>query len=169
MFPIMMIFTLVIARALTSYDSRTNKGKFIVINNPTLAKILIEKDDFYTRRKVQKKDRNKMNLMGFILYIANLVLILSTIILACSPPIPCEPYELDSEKMYLYADTWNMKIIIIFSMILLCAEFVCIAVYMCKENKRTDEKTSKVLVYATATFLILISMAIIIVMVLDLF
>ncbi len=169
MFPIMMIFTLIIARTLTSYDSRTNKGKFIVINNSTLAKILIEKEDFYERRKVQKKDRNKMSFMGFILYIANIVLILLTIILACAPKIPCEPYELDSAKMYLHADTWNMKIIIISSMILLCAEFICIAVSMFKENKRIEGKFAKVLVQATAIFLILISVAIIIVMLFDLF
>ncbi len=169
-FILFLVFDLIAARVLAPYDSRYDKGKYILIKNQKIAKILIDKQLFWERRNVQKKDRNKMSISGCVLYIANFILIFVAIVLACTPKIPCVPFVLsDEESVYLYADTLNEKIVAICSIIVLCMTFIGIAVSLFKENKLIDSKTARILVYATAIFLILISVAIIIVMLFDLF
>lgn len=170
-FVIFLIFSLISARILTPYDSRYDNGKYILVKNKKIAKILIEKQLFSDRRNVQKKDRNKMSIMGFILYIANALLVFVSIILVCSPKIPCTPFELsDEETVYLYADTLNEKVIAIFSIVVLCMSFIAIAVSMFKGNKQlVESKIEKFLVYAVAVFMILLGVAIIAVVLGELF
>lgn len=169
-FILFLVFSLIVARTLTPYDSRYDKGKYILIKNQKIAKILIEKQLFWERRNVQKKDRNKMSITGFVLYIANFVLIFVAIILACSPKIPCVPFVLsDEETVYLYADTLNEKIVAIGSIVVLGMTFIGITISLFKENSFIDSKIARALVYAAAVFMILLGVAIMGVMLVELF
>lgn len=169
-FILFLVFGLIVARTLTPYDSRYDKGKYILIKNQKIAKILIEKQLFWERRNVQKKDRNKMSITGFVLYIANFVLIFVAIILACSPKIPCVPFVLsDEETVYLYADTLNEKIVAIGSIVVLGMTFIGIAISLFKENSFIDSKIARALVYAAAVFMILLGVAIMGVMLVELY
>lgn len=169
-FILFFVFGLIVARTLTPYDSRYDKGKYILIKNQKIAKILIDKQLFWERRNVQKKDRNKMSICGFVLYTANFILIFAAIILACSPKIPCVPFVLsDEESVYLYANTMNEKIVAIGSIIVLCMTFIGIAISLFKENTFIDSKIARALVYAVAIFMILLSVAIMALMLVELF
>lgn len=169
-FVVFLVFGLIVARTLTPYDSRYDKGKYILIKNQKIAKILIEKQLFWERRNVQKKDRNKMSISGFVLYIADFTLIFIAIILACSPKIPCVPFVLsDEETVYLYANTLNEKIIGIGSIVVLCMTFIGIAISLFKENHFIDSKIARALVYAVAVFMILLSFTMLVLMLVELF
>ncbi len=170
-FVIFVIFSLITARSLTPYDSRYDKGKYVLIKDKRIANILIDKELFFDRRNVQKKDRNKMSIIGFILYVANALLICLSMILACSPKIPCEPFELSTEDdIYLYGDTLNQKFIALFSMILLCMSFIGFGISMFKGNERLAEnKPTKFLLNSVAIFMILLGFAIILVVLVELF
>ena len=94
-----------------------------------LAKILIEKESFFDKGKYTlKKDRNKMSIVGLSFYLCVIFIVALTLFFCLLPKIPCEPFEFDATKMYLYADTLNQKRPIILSIILLCSEFVYFAV-----------------------------------------
>ena len=111
MLPIALIFTIIFARIGTTYDSRNSRGKYITIKNKALAKLLIEKEHFLDKGKCTlQKDRNKMSIIGLIFYLCNLFIIILTLILLLLPQIPCEPFEIDATKIYLFADTINTKI-----------------------------------------------------------
>lgn len=114
---LLWVLTLVIARCASTYDSRIHKGKYVVIRNKTIAKYLIEKHiDFGKGRQTLKKDRYKMSVFGLVIYLGVLFLILLSIILLLVPKVPCEPFLVDSEKLFFYADTVNEKIPVCLSM-----------------------------------------------------
>lgn len=147
MLPIVLIFTIILAKICTTYDSRNLRGKYIIIKSNTLAKVLIEKECFLDKGKYTlQKDRNKMSVAGLIFYLCNLFIIILTVIFLFLPKISCAPFEIDVTKMYLYADTINSKIPIVFIMILLCAEFIYFAVLLFQYKKEIEQKLIKVLV-----------------------
>ena len=148
MLPIALIFSIVFARICTTYDSRSSRGKYITIKNKTLAKLLIEKEHFLDKGKCTlQKDRNKMSIIGLIFYLCNLFIIILTLILLLLPKIPCEPFEIDATKMYLFADTINTKIPICFTMMLLCSEFFYFAIMMFRYIKNVEQKWIKALIF----------------------
>lgn len=151
MLPIALIFTIILARICTTYDSRNSRGKYIAIKNKTLAKLLIEKEDFLGKGKYTlKKDRNKMSMIGLIFYLCNLFVIILALILLLLPQIPCAPFEIDAPKMYLFADTINSKIPIILTIILLCAEFLYFAIMLFRYIKNIEQKWIKTLVFVSS-------------------
>lgn len=141
MFPIQLIFALIFARICSCYDSRISKGKYVTIKNNTLAKILIDNEHFFYRgKRTLKKDRNKLSIAGMIFYLCVVFIVVLTFIFLLLPQIPCEPFELDSTKIYLYADTLNEKIPIIFSIILMCVEIIYIAVLLFQYRNEIAQK-----------------------------
>ena len=157
MLPIALIFTIIFARISTTYDSRNSKGKYITIKSNALAKVLIEKECFLDKGKYTlQKDRNKMTVIGLIFYLCNLIIVILTFILLLLPKIPCKPLEIEATKMYLFADTLNSKIPIIFTMILLCAEFLYFAIMLFRCIKDVEQKWIKTLVFVVS---IIIGMA----------
>lgn len=162
MLPIALIFTIFFARISTTYDSRNSKGKYITIKRNTLAKVLIEKECFLDRKYTLQKDRNKMAVIGLIFYLCNLSIIILTLILLILPQIPCEPFEIDATKMYLFADTINSKIPIILTMILLCAEFLYFAIMLFSNIKKVEQKWIKTLIFLSSIIIGLVSGAVII-------
>ena len=169
MLPIALIFSIVFARICTTYDSRSSRGKYITIKNKTLAKLLIEKEHFLDKGKCTlQKDRNKMSIIGLIFYLCNLFIIILTLILLLLPQIPCEPFEFDASKMYLYADTLNQKIPIILSIILLCSEMLYFTVLLFRCKKEIEQKWIKTLVYVSSLLMGLVSLIVILEMIFEL-
>ena len=141
MFPIQVLIVFLFARMLSCYDSRISKGKYVTINNKTLAKILIDNEHFFYRgKRTLKKDRNKLSIVGMIFYLCVVFIVVLTFVFLLLPQIPCETFELDSTKMYLYADTLNEKVPIIFSIILMCVEIIYIAVLLFRFRKEIEQK-----------------------------
>ncbi len=156
--PILLVFLLVIARICACYDSRISKGKYITVKHDRLAKILIEKEHFlYKGKHTLKKDRNKMSVVGFIFYLCVIFLVVLLLIFLLLPPIPCTPFMMDATGLYLFADTLNQKIPIIFSIMLLCSEFIYFAVLLFRYKKELEQKWIKILVCLSSLFLGLIS------------
>ena len=168
MLPLALLFTVAFARFSTCYDSRNPKGKYIVIKNDKLAKLLIEKQNFWDRRYTLNKDRNKMSVVGLIFYLCSAFIIVLTLVLMCVPQIPCEPLEIDAAKMYLYAETLNEKIPVIFTMILLCAEFLYFSILLLRYKKEIKQKWIRLLVLVCSSIICLICGAVIAVMLFEL-
>ncbi len=125
-----LFVTLVFARSASTYDSRIHKGKYVVIRNKTIARLLIEKCiEFGRGRQTLKKDRNKMSLFGLVIYFQILFVILLTVILLIVPKVPCEPFLVDSTRSFLYADTVNIKIPICLAFSVFC--FANIHMFLC--------------------------------------
>ena len=170
MFPIALLFIIVFARISTCYDSRISKGKYVTIKNDLLAKLLIEKEHFLNNRNkyTLKKDRNKMSVMGLTFYLCAIFIVFLTLALLILPKIPCTPFEIDTTKMHLYANTLNQKIPIIATIILLCAEFIYFAVLIFKCKKEVEQKWIKILICISSTVIGLVSFVIIVEMLFEL-
>ena len=154
MFPIQVLIVLLFARMLSCYDSRISKGKYVTINNKTLAKILIDNEHFFYRgKRTLKKDRNKLSVVGFIFYLCVVFIVVLTFVFFLLPQIPCEPFELDSTKMYLYADSLNEKIPIIFSIILMCAEIIYTAILLFRYRNEIAQKSIRIFTCVCSLFM----------------
>ena len=165
-----LILTIIFARICTIYDSRSSKGKYITIKNKTLAKLLIENEHFfYKGKKTLQKDRNKMSIIGLIFYLCNLFIIILSVILSFLPKISCKPFEIDTNKLYFFADTINLKIPICFTMILLCAEFLYFGIALFRDIKKVEQKWIKWLIFVSSIIIGLVCGAVIIEMFFELF
>lgn len=169
MFPIQVLIVLLFARIISCYDSRTSKGKYVTIKNNTLAKLLINNEHFfYKGKRTMKKDRNKLSIVGLILYLCVVFVVVLSVIFLFLPQIPCEPFELDSTKMYLYADTLNTKIPIIFSIILMCTEIIYIAVLLFQYRNEIAQKGIKIFTCVCSLFMGFVSFIVILEMIFEL-
>ncbi len=153
---IMMYFLfapcLIICRFFAGYDSRYQNGRYIVINNPKLRRLLIDETSFFERRKRHKNDINKMTVLGLILYIYSLVtLVLSILLHIIVPPIPVEPWEIETDRLFVYADTLNEKIVAICIWLFFLSVIACMAFLMSKYIKKAKQKWIKILTYVTCS------------------
>lgn len=169
MFPLLLLFAFFMARLSTNYDSRISKGRYVVIRNRVLAKLLIEKENFMYKKYTLKKDQNKMSVTGLVFYVCNALILVLTAVLAIVPPIPCELFEIDATKFYLHADTLNEKIPAILTMILLCAEMLYYAVLMFRFRKEIEQKWIKILVWILVCIMGLTCIGIVAEMIIELF
>ena len=87
----------------------------------------------------------------------------------CIPKIPCTPLEINATKMYLYADTLNAKIPIIFANILLCAELLYFSILLFRFRKEIEQKWIRILVYILSIVFCLVCAAVIVLMLFELF
>jgi|GEM_PF-5559788 len=124
----MLIIELFFARCFTSYDSRFSKGKYITVKNKRMAKLLIDRQSFFERRYTLKKDRNKMSVMGLIFYLCVIFLFVITLFFDIIPPIPCDPFGIDTTKMSFFANTINQKVPILLAWIVMCVELFYIGI-----------------------------------------
>ena len=104
----------------------------------------------------------------FRLYLCVVFIVVLTFIFLLLPQISCEPFELDSTKMYLYADTLNEKIPIIFSIILMCVEIIYIAVLLFQYRNEIAQKGIRIFTCVCSLFMGLVSFIVIIEMIFEL-
>lgn len=125
------------ARISTRYDSRFNRGKYVVIRHEKWAKWLIETEGFWDKgRETLQKDRQKMALAGLLFYVSNVVLMLLTAVLWWIPDIPCTPIE----WLTVSSDTLNEKIPIIGTIVLMCAELWYLMIVLFQYRKEIEPK-----------------------------
>lgn len=93
--------------------------KYIIIKNRRLAEILIVKKSSYVKY-VKVKDRQKLNMPCFILYIAFALVVLVTIVFLFLPKMPCEPISMPfSRHNPIMLDTYNAKVPYVLAFLLL--------------------------------------------------
>ena len=147
---IVLLLSLLLIRICAGYDSRYQKGKNFSINHRILRILLIDKMSFFERTNRPKKDRNKISLPGVILYIFSFVVIAANIVLLCFvPEIPMDPWEIETDKFYMYVDTFNQQL----SAALILVLFISALLYMVFEltigvkQNGVKQKWIKILIY----------------------
>ena len=158
---LLFIFGVVFIRLFAGYDSRFQKGKYIVIRNRKLRMLFIDEMSFFARSKRPKKDIDKMTVSGLALYIFSLtVLVLNIVLLCFVPKIPAAPWGIETARFVLYTDTLNEKFSAIAIWLLFLAVIWCLAVSLLRCAKMLKQKWIKVIAY-TASFVIFAAVALI--------
>ncbi|MEE1197652.1 MAG: hypothetical protein U0K54_00665 [Acutalibacteraceae bacterium] len=144
MFMILFIIvgTLLLARDISGYDSRYNSKKYFVLKNKEVAKILLPKSVGWQRSvKRLKSDFNKMTYIGATFYICNVLLILSIpVFLFLVPDIKVSPFEIDARYLYIFVDTLNQKLPVLFAFLLLAVEIVFEFINVLWQSKKQNKK-----------------------------
>ena len=154
---IFFVVLLVPIRLLASYDSRYQSGKFLYIKNNVLSKILLDSTSMYSRVKRLEEDKNKMSILGFVLYVAAAIVLLINLIFLIVADIPIEPWSMEISDFVIQVITLNDKISV--SSILLLSAIVvnCIAFTMIRITKQTSSKCAKVVIWIISVILILMT------------
>lgn len=142
---ILLLMALFWARAFSTYDSRENNGRYIVIKNKKVARLIIRKEEITTKHDTPIKDRNKMSVFGLAFYLSIMVIALISLILACSADIPCDILQVNSENFNFSVDTLNEKIPIVLSLMLICLELLYFLLRHLKTIKEIKEKWGRIL------------------------
>ena len=153
---VLFLLSVIFIRGFAGYDSRKKKGKYIVIKNETLSRLLLDKMMMLEKSYRLKKDKNKMSIVGLMYYIAAFIVFIVSIVFALIPDIPCDPWVFRSAKFALLADTLNDKIVTIAITLLLSAVWDYIAVSIVKMTKDTRPTWLKIFVWVTACLMILV-------------
>ena len=152
---LLFIFCVLFIRIFAGYDSRFQSEKSIVIKNPTLRLLLLDSTSFFSGTKRLKKDINKMSIYGLTYYIAAACVLTVNLVLMFVPPIPTEPWVIETSKFIMYTDTLNKKISAIAIFLLLCAVFGWMAVLITRFSKESEKGWIKILTYSVALITIL--------------
>lgn len=152
---LLFIFCVLFIRIFAGYDSRFQSGKSIVIKNPTLRLLLLDSTSFFSGTKRLKKDINKMSIYGLTYYIVAACVLTVNLVLMFVPPIPTEPWVIETSKFIMYTDTLNKKISAIAIFLLLCAVFGWMAVLITRFSKESEKGWIKILIYSVALITIL--------------
>ena len=137
-----LIGTLLFARDISGYDGKYNKGKYFVLQNKEIAKILLPKSSGFQRGvKRSKTDFNKMTYSGATFYICNLLLILTIpAFLFLVPEIKVSPFEIDTRYLYILVDTLNQKLPVLFAFVLLTIEIIFEFINVISQSKKQNKK-----------------------------
>lgn len=153
---LLFVFNLIFIRFLAGYDSRFQKGKYIEIKSNTLRKLLIDEDSFFERRKRSKKDIGKMTVSGLVFYISAFAVLVINIVLLIVPQIPTEPWEIETDRLYIRADTLNEKLSVISIWLLLLSVVGHTAIRLLKQGGTFEQRWLKVIIYITAAFMLVV-------------
>mgnify|MGYP003296752739 CR=1 FL=1 len=152
---LLFALVLVVCRFFAGYDSRYQNGKYIVIYNSKLRTLLIDEMSFFDRRKRLKKDINKMSVSGLILHIYSLLtLVLSILLHIIVPPIPIEPWKIETDNFLMYVDTLNEKLAAICIWLFFLSVVARTALLMFKYTKTIKHKWIKILTYITCIIML---------------
>lgn len=165
---VLFLLSVIFIRIFAGYDSRKEKGKYIVIKSRILSTLLLDEMVMLEKTDRLKKDRNKMSILGLIYYLAALIVLLLSIIFAFIPAIPCEPWAFESEKFVLFADSVNDKIVTVSITLLFAAAFSYLAVSIVKFTKDTKPTWLRIFIWITVCLMILISCFLCVYMIVDL-
>ena len=165
---VLFLLSVIFIRIFAGYDSRKEKGKYIVIKSRILSTLLLDEMDMLEKTDRLKKDRNKMSIVGLIYYLVALVVLIISIVFALIPNIPCEPWAFESAKFVLFADSVNDKIVTVAITLLLAAVFSYLAVSIVKFTKDTKPTWLRIFIWITVCLMILISCFLCVYMIVDL-
>lgn len=165
---VLFLLSVIFIRIFAGYDSRKEKGKYIVIKSRILSTLLLDEMDMLEKTDRLKKDRNKMSILGLIYYLAALIILILSIVLALIPNIPCEPWAFESAKFILVADSLNDKIITVAITLLLSAVWDYLAVSIVKFTKDTKPTWLRIFIWITACLMIFVGSFLSVYMLIDL-
>ena len=154
---IIFLLALIFVRGFAGYDSRRQKGKYIVIKNEILSRLLLDKMMMFEKSYRLKKDRNKMSFVGLVYYIAAFIVFIISVVFTLVPDIPSEPWVFQSVKFALLADSLNDKIVVIAITSILAAVFSYLSISIVKMTKDTKPTWLKIFVWVIACLMILVS------------
>lgn len=153
---LLFLLSLVVCRFFAGYDSRFQKGKYVVISNPKLRMLLIDETSFFERKKRPKKDINKMTILGIVLYIYSLLtLVVSVFLYFVVPKTAIEPWEIETDDFYMYVDTLNEKLAAICIWFFFLFLILCVAIHMIYYTKTIAQKWIKILTYIVSCIMII--------------
>ena len=82
-----------------------------------------------------------MTYIGAIFYICNLLLILSIpVFLLLVPEIKVSPFEIDARYLYIFVDTLNQKLPVLFAFLLLAVEIIFEFINVISQSKKQNKK-----------------------------
>ncbi len=149
---LLFVMALFICHFFAGYDGRFQNGKYITIKNPKLRALLIDKSSYATRGNRPQKDINKISLEGLVLYVFGfLTLVLSVLFYFIIPKTPIEPWQLETDKFFMYVDTLNEKwtAISLWLFFLLVMFYMAIRIFGCaKKAEKKWEKTFSYIAFA---------------------
>lgn len=153
---IFILLILGFSHFLSSYDSRYDSGKYFVINNKFLARLLISDTTFVDRRKILKNDRNKITIVGFCSYIFAVILTIVTVVFALLPDIPCKPFSFTDDGIVFF--TANLKIPTLLSFMAMTAEifFVLRVLFNCNAIRAIEYKWIRILLKSVFVLLMVV-------------
>ena len=155
---LIFFLSLLFCRVMAGYDSRFQKGKYIIIKNSILRILLLDKMSFYNRTNRLKKDLNKITVFGLLLYIYGLLtLFVATVLNFIVPKIPIESWVIETDKFIYNVDTLNEKLSAIFIWLFFLFVFVCLIIRIIKSTRTSEVKWLKILTYIICCFMILIA------------
>ena len=156
---LLFLVSFIICRFIAGYDSRFQKGKYIVINSPMLRKLLVDEMAFFERKKRLEKDINKMTFSGLFFYIyIFLTLIVCVVLNFIVPKTPSEPWVIETADFFMCADTLNEKLSAICIWLFFLSVISYIAVLMARHTKTEMQKWLRALTYI-ASVIILVAVA----------
>ena len=147
-------------RLFAGYDSRFQRGKYVLLKNPVLSAILLDSMSFYTRTSRLKKDKNKMWVVGIWYYAAAATVLLINLGLLVVPDIPITPWVIESTKFLVYANTLNEKISAIAVLLLFLSLMGCFAVSMIQTIQVTEPKWLKVFLWVVVILAMAVTAAV---------
>ena len=165
---VLFLLSVIFIRGFAGYDSRKQKGKYILIKNRILSTFLLDEMIMFEKSYRPKKDRNKMSFVGLVYYIAASIVFIISIVFSIVPDIPSEAWTFQSAKFALLADTLNDKIVAIAITSLLAAVFSYLAISIVKMTKDTKPTWLRIFVWVIACLMILVSIFPCIYMIVDL-
>ena len=142
-------------RILSGYDSRYQNGKYVSVKNTALSKILLDSMSIYSRTKRLKKDKNKMSICGIPFYVAATAVLLINFAFLFVSDVPIEPWGIETNKIFVYANTFNDKISAISILLLFSSVIEYIAFTIIHSTKETKPKWIKIFVWIIAIIMIL--------------
>ena len=152
---LLFLLSLVVCRFFAGYDSRFQHGKYIVIRHRRLRKLLVDEMSFFENKKRPKADINKMTLTGFVFYLYSLVtLVLSVLLHFAVPKIPVEPWEIESDVFFMYADTLNEKLAASCIWFFFLSVILNLAVLMVRYTKAVKQKWIRMVTHIASFVLV---------------
>jgi len=159
---LLFFVSLVVCRFFAGYDSRFQNNKYIIIKNPKLRKLLLDETSFFERKKRLNKDINKMTVSGLAFYIFGFsTLVISTLLYFIVPKTPSEPWEIETDKFFMYADTLNEKLAAICIWLFFLVLLLCVAIHMIQYTKTIKQKWIRILTCSVSCVMIIAVMFVI--------
>lgn len=127
--PLLYLVMLLMARGATAYDQNQLVKGYLIVRNPTAARILIDQNDpLLGKSKNKKANRNKLSLLGLGTYILCAVTMLIHVILLLVAPLGDASYTIDTRLIHLQAGNLNEAIVLVstFAVLLLMGAVCCL-------------------------------------------
>ena len=160
---ILFVIMVIMVRFVAPYDSSYMNGKYLIIKNPKLRSLLIDKSRFFENYDRRKKDINKITISGIVLYayaaVSAVLSVLSYLFISKSQ---VDPWIIERDWFYVRLDTLNECYSAFFIVLFLALYVGIVGVRMLQYAKTYDSKWIRLMIYVFGLILIATVVAIMI-------